>query len=125
MNPDSILFRQVHPSFIPNGELSSQAFMPFPKDNGKLSLYDGDQISATDSYRHYTTILCNESHSVWGVTVPEVNNLQLTAISDPQEDFPSHSLIDFTQRPSKEYRKLAKLLRNHALHRGCIYQPTL
>jgi len=42
MNDQTLLLRQVHPNFLPDGELSSQAFYPFPKDNGRLSVYDGD-----------------------------------------------------------------------------------
>jgi hypothetical protein len=50
MKPETVLLRQVHPDFIPDGQLTSQAFMPFPKDDGQLSVYDGDQISAIDSH---------------------------------------------------------------------------
>jgi len=83
MTPETTLLRQVHPHFIPDGQLTSQAFMPFPKDDGKASVYDGDQISPADSYVHYTRVLGNKSHSVWGVTCAEVA-LDLCPLSNPE-----------------------------------------
>lgn len=100
MSPDTVLLRQVHPNFVPNGLLSSQAFWPFPKDDGKLSVYDGDQISAKDSLRHYTKVLKNESRCVWGVSCAEVVSEGLVAVADPLPDFASHALIDFTGQPA-------------------------
>ena len=121
MNSETTLLRQVHPVFIPDGQLTSQAFMPFPKDEGKLSVYDGDQISAADSYKHYTEVLRNASDSVWGITVAEVTEAGLTSASAPLEKFPSHALIDFTDHPGKNFRKLAKKLKVFALARGCLF----
>jgi hypothetical protein len=123
MNNDSVLLRQVHPHFIPNGELSSQAFFPFPKDKMELSVYDGDRISAADSHRHYTEILKFESDSVWGVTCAEVSMVGLSGKAAPLPEFPSHSIIDFTEASEKTHRKLAKKLKAFALARGCCYRP--
>jgi hypothetical protein len=33
MTSATMLLRQVHPDFIPDGQLTSQAFIPFPKDS--------------------------------------------------------------------------------------------
>jgi hypothetical protein len=121
MNSETTLLRQVHPHFIQEGQLSSQAFIPFPRDDGKVSVYDGDQISADESYRHFTETLGNKSDSVWGVVCSEVSSIGLSSVPDPQIDFPSHSLIDFTVHPQKEFRKLAKKLRQFAISRGCLY----
>lgn len=124
MNPDTtILQRQVHPQFIPEGKLSSQAFIPFPKDEGTPSVYDGDLITPQDSHRHYTEILKLESDSVWGVSSGEVNSAGLTCRSDALEDSPAHALIDFSTHPAKSFRKLAKKLKEKALARGCLYLP--
>ena len=123
MNSETILLRQVHPDFIPEGQLTSQAFMPFPKDEGKPSVYDGDQISAADSYKHYTQVLANKAHSVWGVTCAEVSEIGLTSAPDPKEKFPSHAVIDFTAHPEKSFRKLAKKLKAVAIVRGSLYSP--
>jgi len=123
MNPQTTLLRQVHPDFIPDGQLTSQAFMPFPKDEGKLSVYDGEQTSAADSYKHYTEVLRNASDSVWGVTCAEVAEAGLTSVSAPLQSFQSHSLIDFTAHREKSFRKLAKRLKAFAIVRGCLYSP--
>ena len=123
MNPETTLLRQAHPNFVDAGQLTSQAFMPFPKDEGKPSVYDSDQISAADSYKHYTEVLKNASDSVWGVTCAEVTVAGLTSESAPLENFPSHALIDFTTHPEKSFRKLAKKLKVSAIARGCLYSP--
>lgn len=123
MTPNTVLLRQIHPNFYPNGELTSQAFLPFPKDQGKPSVYDGDQISAADAFAHYTMVLQNESCCVWGVNCGEVEGVGLSSASDPLVGFPSHALIDFSGRSEKECRKLAKLLKAFALTRGCLHQP--
>lgn len=123
MNHETLLLRQVHPDFIPDGQLTSQAFMPFPKDEGKPSVYDGDQIGAAESHRHYTEVLGNASDSVWGVTCAEVTAAGLSSESAPLENFPSHALINFTAHPEKSFRKLAKKLKVSAIARGCLYSP--
>ena len=72
MKASTLLLRQVHPNFFPNGVLSSQAFVPFPKDEGKLSVYDSEMISVEEAYKHYTEDLGNQSSGVWGITCLEV-----------------------------------------------------
>jgi len=54
MSPETHLLRQVHPSFVQSGQITSQVFQPTPKDELKLSVYDGDMIEPADSYEHYT-----------------------------------------------------------------------
>lgn len=122
MNPDTtILLRQVHPEFIPEGKLTSQAFVPFPKDEGMPSVYDGDLISPQDSHRHYTEILTLESDSVWGVSSGEVVAEGLTCRADAKADFPSHAVIDFSAHPERSFRKYAKKLKERALARGRMF----
>ncbi len=119
----TVLLRQVHPNFAPGGELSSQAFFPFPKDKGKLSVYDGDQVQAAESHQHYTTVLGYESVGVWGVTCEEVSTLDLESAPDPLEGFRAHTLMGFGGRDEKECRKLAKKLKAAAAARGCLFEP--
>lgn len=123
MTPHTVLLRQIHPNFYPNGELTSQAFLPFPKDAGKPSVYDGDQISAEDAFVHYTTVLKNQSCCVWGIDCSEVDSVGLTSVANPLANFSSHALVDFNGRPEKEWRKLAKRLKDFALKRGCLHTP--
>lgn len=123
MSPETILLRQAHPNFMDGPLITSQVFMPFPKDEGKLSVYDGDQITAADAYEHYTETLGNESHSIWAVTKGEADGLDVPASPDPLPAFLSHSVIDFTGRTDKDSRKIAKRLKLFALGRGCLYAP--
>lgn len=123
MNDETLLLRQVHPQFLKDDQLTSQAFFPFPKDNGRLSVYDGDRISAVASFRHYTEDLGFQSQGVWAVSGAESAEVGLTYTPDPLTDSPAHAVIDFGQRPEKECRKLAKRLRDFAVQRGCRHQP--
>lgn len=124
MNDGTLLLRQVHPNFMKNGALTSQAFFPFPKDRGALSVYDGDQIDAHAAHEHYTKTLRRQSHGVWGVTCREVAHIGLTSAPDPLEDFPCHALIHFGAATNKECRKLAKRLKDFAEIRGCLTRAT-
>ena len=120
MNGGTLLLRQVHPNFMKNDALTSQAFIPFPKDKGALSVYDGDQIDAAAAYAHYTKTLRRQSQGVWGVTCSEVALIGLTSAPDPLEGFPCHAVIDFGAASSKECRKLAKRLKDFAEMRGML-----
>lgn len=121
MTDETILLRQAHPRFVHDDQVTSQAFVPFPKDDAKLSVYDGDQISAEESHRHYTETLKNESDSVWGVTCSEVAKAGLSSTPDPLPASPAHALIDFSGKPTSVCRKLAKRLKEFALARGRLH----
>ena len=69
--------RQIHPSFIQEGRVTSQAFRPTPKDEDKLSTYDGDQIDARSAWKHYTETLGHDSDGALGVSVSECEELEL------------------------------------------------
>lgn len=123
MTPATLLHRQAHPKFMDGAQITSQVFFPFPKDNGFLSVYDGEQISAAEAYEHYTQVLGNESHSVWSVTKAEADGEAVPASADALPDFPSHAKIDFSGKSDKECRKIAKKLKAWATGRGCQYLP--
>lgn len=123
MTPDTHLLRQVHPRFIQEGQLTSQAFFPFPKDEGMLSVYDGDQIEPPASHEHYVQQLRLASAGVWAVTCREADSIGLQSRADPLENFPQHALIDFSGRTDSECRKLAKRLKAMAEERGCLFAP--
>lgn len=123
MNSATLLYRQAHPKFIEQGQLTSQVFMVFPKDEGYLSVYDGDLINPKDAFNHYTKILLLASDSVWAVTKAEAESAGVPASPDPKTGFPEHSKIDFGNPTEKENRKIAKRLKSFALGRGCQYKP--
>ena len=118
-----LLLRQVHPNFLQDGKPSSQAFFPFPKDKGKLSVYDGRLITPVQSFIHYTQRQNLCSAGVWGVNNAEVNEIGMTYEPDPLSNSPAHALIDFGIASDKEYRKMAKRLKIYAEIRGCLYAP--
>uniref|UniRef100_Q3APY7 Uncharacterized protein n=1 Tax=Chlorobium chlorochromatii (strain CaD3) TaxID=340177 RepID=Q3APY7_CHLCH len=117
----SLLLRQIHPNFVQDGHLSSQAFRPTPKDEQQLSVYDGDMILPLDAWEHYNNILGLTSCGVMAVNVAECTVLELPVMSDPQP-FPEHVLIDFSAYNKREIEKKAKLLKAKAEVRGWLYK---
>ena len=121
MTEETILLRQVNPSFVEGEGASSQAFYPFPKDNGKLSVDDGDLTSAEAAFEFYTTVQKLASAGTCGVTRSEVTSTGLSSSSNPLTDNPAHALIDFGDRDDKACRKLARKLKAFANARGRLH----
>ena len=123
MNDSTLLYRQIHPAFLQQGHVSSQAFRPTIKDDNKLSVYNGDLISAKESYDHFTTVIHCQSAGVLAVNVRECLDEDLPVIDDPQT-FDEHALIDFTSQSliskGMVLRK-AETLRKFAISRGWRY----
>jgi len=124
MTPDTCLMRQIHPSWIQAGRVTSQAFRPTPKDEHCLSVYDGDQISPQAAYQHFTADLALTSVGVMSVTVAECTELELSVKADP-EPYPEHVLIDFSAFSKKQTETKAKLLKAKAERRGWLHQENL
>ncbi|MDP9050442.1 MAG: hypothetical protein M3O31_06905 [Acidobacteriota bacterium] len=122
MNPSTILLRQIHPKFVQNGRPTSQAFRPTPKDEDKLSVYDGDQIQPQPSWEHYTAVLGLESKGVMGITLGECSALELSVTPDAAT-FAEHALIDFSGLTKSVIEKKAKLLAQSAVQRDWLYRP--
>jgi len=121
MSGSTLLYRQVHPSWVQLGRVTSQAFRPTPKDQKKLSAYDGDQITAKRAWLHYTSTLGLASVGVLAVTTDECRLVGLSVEPDPKP-FPEHVLIDFTLFQENEIKSIAKRLKAHADLRGWQYQ---
>jgi hypothetical protein len=119
---ETLLLRQIHPAFVQDGRVTSQAFRPTPKDQNKLSVYDGDQIAPESAWRHYAEQLGLASIGVQAVAVRECETLALPAVPDPAA-FPEHVLIDFTGLSTREIERRAKLLRVDAANRGWLFRP--
>lgn len=120
MTIDSLLYRQVHPSWIKHGRVTSQAFKPTRKDQRMLSVYDGDRVSAEGSFRHYTETLRLPSVGVVAVTVGECRQERLPVTPDPTP-FPEHVVIDFRSCSNTEIRDKSKYLADVAKRRGWQY----
>ena len=121
MDSETLLLRQIHPSFVQNGRPTSQAFRPTPKDEKKLSVYDGERIKPKASWEHYTGILGFSSAGVMAVTNAECAEQQLPVTADGIP-FPEHCFIDFSNLGKSGVEKAAKILARCAIQRGWLYQ---
>ena len=118
----TLLLRQIHPSFVQNGHTTSQAFRPTPKDESKLSVYDGDHIAADVAWAHYTSQLGLASVGTMAIAVSECEAEGLAASPDPIP-FPEHCVIDFTGLSDKECIRKSKKLQAKAAVRGWLFRP--
>ena len=117
----TLLFRQVHPSWIREGRITSQAFKPTAKDHDRPSVYNGDMISAEKSWEHWTTHLNNASVGVIAVTVGECQSQNLYVECDGIP-YPEHTEIIFNGLSNSQREKKAKFLVEFARDRGWQYR---
>lgn len=123
MNDATIVYRQIHPSFVQAGFPTSQAFRPTLKDESKLSVYDGDQITPENLFNHYVHELSLSSVGVMGLTVAECAAESLAVRSDPVH-FPEHAIIDFSELTDKDCRTKSKKLQSKAVQRGWLHRAS-
>lgn len=120
---EQTLHRQVHPSWVQDGRITSQAFTPTPKDAGLLSVYDGKQIAAEPSFIHYTTVQKLTAAGTVTVTAVEASAVGLPWRLDP-EPFPEHAVIDYTGLPTAgKIKAKAQSLAERARQRDWTYTP--
>jgi hypothetical protein len=128
-DPQEILFRQVHPSFLRDGRPSSQAFRPTKKDGGELSVARGCFTTAQDAYEHHTEKLGLQSAGTWGVLVGECLEADLKTFGDPigadRAAVPdaAHAFIDFRNLSGSQVEARGAKLVRHANQRGSLYTP--
>lgn len=120
MTPETLLLRQIHPSFIQDGRVTSQAFRPTPKDEFMLSVDDGDRISAEASWQRFIANPACKSIGVQAVSFAECYEQELPLIEDGQPH-PEHCSIDFRLFDKKQIEAKAKILRVHAKQRGWLF----
>jgi len=130
MNSQTLLHRQVNPTFQRRDKISSQVFMPTsqvfcptPKDGNMLSVSDGDQITAEQAYQRFIDLGLGKTIGVLSVSVEECSLHEVPAVSDPIEEQPDHCFIDFRMKSGNQATKTATKLRNHALARGWSHGP--
>jgi hypothetical protein len=123
MTDASLLHRQINPSWVQQGRVTSQAFRPTPKDQKKLSVYDGDQITAELAWKHFTSQLHLSSIGVLSIAVSECHATSVVITPDPTP-YPEHVVVDFTGHDENTILKIGKQLRNRAESRGWQYQAT-
>jgi len=124
---EELLLRQVHPNFIQEERVTSQAFKPTPKDEEQLSFSRSLLTSAKEAFEHYTQRLNLDSVGVWAVSVKEVNESMPSSdriIYDPTTATPelpedkSHTVICFKNLSKGKIDSSAKKLAAKARDRG-------
>jgi hypothetical protein len=119
-----VLRRQVHPTFFHNGEITSQAFRPTPSDGGQLSVRR-ESLSAESAFKDHCETYGLESAGTWGISVGEVREAGARAIDDSAKpDTPkAHAYIDFRSLSPSDIKKVSRILKSRAHHRGRLYPP--
>jgi hypothetical protein len=136
MDKSTLLHRQVHPSFVQENKISfqvfenipstelqitSSVFSPTPKDENKLSVYNGNKYSPEQSFNHY--LQSYKSVGVVSVTVEECENTSLICKED-NNPFDGHSYIDFQTLAGNSVKAKAKILKALATKRGWQFKNT-
>jgi len=123
VGPDTPLWRQIHPSFVENSLVGSQAFRPTPKDRDLLSFEDGDRITAESSWKRFTVDGHLRSVGVLSVSVEECTAQSLRVEADGI-GVPEHVSVDFAGKPNGMRKTISKLLRDQAVRRGWQFHAT-
>jgi hypothetical protein len=127
MNSDTLVLRQIHPVLVQSGHIatqafiSSQAFTPTSKDEGRLSVYNGAKFSAESAFEHYMEELKLVSVGVVAVSVAECE-AEGRNVEEDNDPFDGHTFIDYNGISKSEIRRVAKTLRDRAVKRGWLFQ---
>jgi hypothetical protein len=122
MNPETPLWRQIHPSFMVGDQPGSQAFRPTPKDQDLLSFDDGSLITAEAAWHRHTGARGLASIGVMGLKVAECAGECLPVIADGAPD-PEHVSVSFVGRTTGQRKTISKRLRYFAVTRGWQVGP--
>jgi hypothetical protein len=121
-DPDEALFRQIHPKHLSAGVISSEAFVPSPRDKDMLSTLR-ERIGPEAAYGRWVDA-GYESIGTYAVTVGEAIGAGLQIVDDEADTEPDHASIDFSALASKGQKKqTGRRLRDAAVERGCQYTP--
>ena len=121
MTSQTLLLRQIHPSFVQKGRVTSQAFRPTPKDEHLLSVDNGDKIAAHAAWARFTSNSLHASAGVMAVSNEECTAQQLQVVEDGVP-YPEHCFLDFSAFEKKEVERKAKQLSSLAQSRGWILE---
>ena len=125
MDKDTLLLRQVHPSWmvgetISQQVFSSQTFKPTPKDEGLLSVYSGAIFDAYAAFDHFTSH-GHSSVGVVAVTPAECVTIPVPVIED-NHPFQGHCSLDYRQLSGNGIKKAASNLKSFAQNRGWLFK---
>lgn len=123
-----LLLRQVHPGFVRDGRVGSQAFRPTPKDKRMLSVARAVLTTAEAAFTRHTECLALASAGTWAVTVGECAELALPVrpdaiIEEPCPD-PAHAVVDFTALTNSKIEAHGARLARRANDRGRLHPPS-
>ena len=121
MTPDTLLLRQIHPAFVQNGRVTSQAFRPTPKDESQLSVDNGDLVTPQFSWARFTAQPDFASKGVLAVSHSECSDCEVKVIEDGVP-YPDHCYLDFSPFGRKESDRIGKKLVAVAQSRGWLYE---
>ncbi|MDP9411694.1 MAG: hypothetical protein M3P70_14610 [Actinomycetota bacterium] len=128
--PDELLWRQVHPTWVEDGIPTSQAFKPATADEDKPSVARSSVHTAEEAYRWHTETAERKSVGTWGVEVGEcVIEARLRVVDDsraqdaPPTRSPAHAYLDFRSHTKGEVKLAGAALLAAALRRGQVYAP--
>lgn len=131
IDPNEVLFRQVHPELLHGGVPASTAFVPTRSDEGKLSV---DRSSLTTAKEAFELYMANGllSCGTYGVTIGEFSVHGLLYAPDPirgvpgQKDNLAHAVVDYSSLGSTSKQKnVGKRLAAVAAARGVLHKPNL
>lgn len=123
-----LLHRQVHPTWVQAGRVTSQAFVPSAKDEGKLSVARGSIWTAKEAFEAHTRAGF-KSVGVWSVSRDECESTVLAVVDDPistNDPYvnPAHAFCDFRGKTTGAARSIAQRLAKFAMARECQYADT-
>lgn len=121
MNNNTLLLRQIHPAFIQQDKITSQAFRPTPKDEKLLSVDNGDKVQAAEAWARFVVNPQCQSVGVMAVSYQECSNEDLKVIEDGAP-YPEHCSIDFNNLSNGQINRKSKELRFYAEQRDWIYK---
>ena len=112
--------------------MTSEAFNPSTRDNLLLSTLR-ESVGPHEAHRRWTDDLGYKSVGTFGVSVEEIDGTEqkmeegesfsLYAIDDASPVRPDHASVVFQDMTKGQRKQAARKLRDHALERGCLYQP--
>jgi hypothetical protein len=125
MDKDTLLLRQVHPSWMQGESISqqvfsSQTFKPTPKDDGLLSMYNGNVFEPYAAYEHFTAQHL-PSVGVVAVIPKECETIPVPVLED-NKPFEGHCSLDYRELSSNGIKKAASTLKAFAQQRGWLYR---
>lgn len=121
-----VLFRQIHPDLMQDGEPASSAFRPKEADENKLSVDRGALTTPEGAFDLYTGNGFT-SAAVYGVSVAEFGTHGIGCEEDPLAATdqlaanPAHALASFDGFGSSKQKTLAKRIKQAAVARGVLH----